>query len=235
LLLESLIRDRGIAILTEDELARYRRYLVPGAASTFLAARVFLRCLLSLYGGLTPDAWRFATNPWGRPYVANPAAPAGLRFNLSHKPRFVTCLVGWERELGVDVEDRSVERRHLLPIAQRFFSAREAGALVALPPPEQPDRFYQLWTLKESYIKARGRGLSLGLSRFSFTVEGSGASVRFDPGFPDDAGRWAFQLFRPGPEHVIATTIERVDGAANVTDQGHAGEVIRSALATGFV
>ena len=205
---ESLL-DRGRAFLSSDENARFTRYLVPDASKTFLAARVLLRSVLSAYSDLAPEAWRFDTNPWGRPYIANTEAPARLQFNVSHKPGMVVCFVGCGRDLGVDVEDASAERAYLDDIASRFFSPSEAAALLALPPPERPKRFFQLWTLKESYIKARGMGLSLGLSGFSFTVEEPSANVRFEKDFEDDPETWDFRLFRPDTRHLIATSVRR--------------------------
>ena len=108
--------------------------------------------------------------------------------------------------------------------------SRIVGPRMHWPEKEQPGRFYELWTLKESYIKARGIGLGLGLSKFSFTVQQQTAQVRFDPGFPDDAGRWSFQLFRPDGEHVTSTTVERVKGEASVLEKGDGEEILRAGL-----
>ncbi|MBV8732891.1 MAG: 4'-phosphopantetheinyl transferase superfamily protein [Acidobacteriia bacterium] len=201
--------ERGMAFLSTDESARYARFLVPDAARTFLSARVLLRSVLSAYGDLAPAAWRFDTNPWGRPYIANAEAPARLEFNISHKPGLVVCFVGYGRDLGVDVEDASAEPAYLDDIASRFFSPSEVAALLALPQRERPKRFFQLWTLKESYIKARGMGLSLGLSGFSFTVDEPSATVRFEKDFADDPETWDFRLFRPDARHLIATSVRR--------------------------
>lgn len=227
---ETLAR-RGLPLLSADELARYRRFLVPHAGQTFLAARVLLRWVLSAYCTIAPADWRFETNPWGRPRIAVSNAPAGLAFNLSHKPGCVACLIGHGRSLGVDVEDTAANRPHVLELAERFFSPSEAAALRALPVGRQFDRFYELWTLKESYIKARGMGLSLGLSRFSFFPDGNTASVRFDPGFHDDPAAWDFQLFHPDPQHVIATAVERLAGSQPSIETRDAAELISSHLA----
>jgi 4'-phosphopantetheinyl transferase len=201
-------RRRALAFLSADDAARYARYLAQGAAQTFLAARLLVQTVLSAYAPLVPSAWRFETNRWGRPYIANPEAPPGLIFNLSHKPGAVTCLVGYERDLGVDVE-HCVARPYLLDIASRFFSPSEAAALIALPDENRVRRFFELWTLKEAYIKARGVGLSLGLANFSFFPSGNTASVRFEPGFDDDSETWDFRLFRLVEEHLIATAVRR--------------------------
>lgn len=201
-------RRRALAFLSPDDSARYARYLVPGAAQTFLAARLLVQTVLAAYASLLPAAWRFETNRWGRPYIANPEAPPGLLFNLSHKPGVVTCLVGFDRDLGVDVE-HCAARPYLFDIASRFFSPAEASALMALPEEDRVRRFYELWTLKEAYIKARGVGLSLGLANFSFSPSGNTAAVRFEPGFDDDPETWDFRLFRLVEEHLIATAVRR--------------------------
>lgn len=221
---------RGVAQLSADELARYHRYLVPHAAHTFLAARVFLRSVLSAYCDIAPADWHFETNPWGRPRIAMPNAPAGLSFNLSHKPGCVACLIGHGRALGVDVEDTAANRPHVLELAERFFSPSEAAELNALPVERQFDRFYEFWTLKESYIKARGMGLSLGLSRFSFSPEGSTASIRFDRGFRDDPAAWDFQLFHPDGQHVIATAVERLSESPLTVETRDAAELMARIL-----
>ncbi|MBV9504528.1 MAG: 4'-phosphopantetheinyl transferase superfamily protein, partial [Acidobacteriia bacterium] len=158
---EGRLRERALSFLSPEELARHSRYLVPQPGRTFLAARVFLRSVLSIYHPLPPRSWQFETNPWGRPRVTNLGPRNRFDFNLSHKPGQVTCLVGYGRDLGVDVEDAAANRPYLFDIADRFFSSSEAAGLRALPPPNQLERFYELWTLKESYIKARGIGLSL--------------------------------------------------------------------------
>jgi 4'-phosphopantetheinyl transferase len=214
-------------LLPPDEAARHNRYLVPGAAATFLAARILLRSVLSQYAALPPAEWRFETNAFGRPYIANVDAPSGLSFNLSHKPGCITCLIGAGRELGVDVEDCAAGRTNFLEIAGRFFSASEADALRDLPDALCRRRFYELWTLKESYIKARGIGLSLGLSRFSFSIEGDRAAVRFAEGLDDRAETWDFRLFRPDERHVIATSIRRT-AAPVVIDVTDAAQLLDS-------
>ena len=224
------VAERGLKLLSDDELARYRRFLVPRPAETFLAARVLLRSLLSRYAAVRPADWRFEANPWGRPRVANAAIPRGLSFNLSHKPGCVVCLVGYGRALGADVEDMAANRTNLLELADRFFSRSEAAALRALPAERHGERFFELWTLKESYIKARGIGLSLGLSRFSFTPAGDTAGVRFDSTFHDDPAAWEFRLFRPDPQHMIATAVERLAGLPSTVEIRDATELIRQAI-----
>ena len=224
------VPERGLSLLSDEELARYRRFGAPEAARTFAAARMLVRSLLSAYGNLTPNEWCFLNNEWGKPSIANPEAPDGFTFNLSHKTGFITCLVGCGRELGVDVEDLEAHHRDLGNLASRFFSPIEAAELEMLPSGRQRERFFELWTLKESYIKARGRGLSLGLSKFTFTVEGTSAKVRFAAEFDDNPARWDFRLFRPDPRWLIATSIERCGHAPVEITMMDGASAVMSAL-----
>ena|SRR5215469_12506975 len=224
----------GMTFLSTDETARYGRFLVPHARRTFLAARVLVRSLLSAYAPIRPAAWYFDTNQWGRPYIANPDAPTGLVFNLSHKPGMAVCLVGCQRDLGVDVEDLTASRSYLLEIADRFFSPSEVVALRQLPDAKHAQRFFELWTLKEAYIKARGMGLSLGLSGFSFSPDEGpapvGATVQFDKDFDDKHPEaWDFRFFRPEENHLIATAVRRSPAPLTI-EMRDAEELVRRTL-----
>src|SRR5262249_23713258 len=109
--------------------------------------------------------------------------------------------------IGADVEH--VEpRRTSRDVADRYFAATEVAALTALPVDAQTDRFFHYWTLKESYIKACGKGLAIPLGDFAFAFEGErGLSVTFEPSLQDDPAKWAFWLCRPSPEHVAAVCV----------------------------
>ena len=72
------------------------------------------------------------------------------------------------REVGVDVEHIG---RHLThDIAGRFFAPNEVTDLRTLPEDDQQRVFFDYWTLKEAYIKARGFGLALPLGDFAFKL-----------------------------------------------------------------
>lgn len=200
------------ALLTEDERRKRDRLRFDWGRHQCLVTRALVRTVLSRYAPVDPARWRFVTNEHGRPAIAEPASAASLRFNLSHTRGLVVCLVAREREVGVDVEDRERDGK-LLDVADRYFSPGEVAALRALPSREQLDRFFVYWTLKESYIKARGMGLAIPLSHFSFEVDepGRGIRISFDPRLPDDPSRWQFTILSYGRRHAIAASVSRRD------------------------
>lgn len=208
-----LARLRGL--LTDDERARADRYRLARDRRTSLVTRALVRVTLSRYCGVPPARWRFRANDHGRPEVASPATP--LRFNVSHTEGLVVCLVGRGRELGVDAESLRQDRRWL-DIAERFFAPAEARALREVPAAQRRLRFLEYWTLKESYVKARGHGLTLPLSGFWFDLPAGtrdGIRIRFTAAVADDPARWQFTLGRLGTGHVVATAIDGI-GAARV-------------------
>jgi 4'-phosphopantetheinyl transferase len=114
----------------------------------------------------------------------------------------------------VDVENVRA-REVLIDIADRFFAPAEVSALAAVSPHQQQDRFFEYWTFKESYIKARGMGLSLPLDKFSFHYPTDRAvNIEIHPELADDPARWQFWQFRPSPEYLVATCAERIGGQA---------------------
>jgi len=86
-------------------------------------------------------------------------------FNISHSGDYVVVAFS-DCQVGIDIEKNKGNR---LKVARRFFAKEELDDLFAFAEEkDQIEYFYQLWTLKESYMKAIGKGISMSLSSFSF-------------------------------------------------------------------
>ena len=202
--------ERFAALMAPEERARHDRFVFEKDRHQFLVTRGVIRTLIGRYLGVDPADCAFVANEYGRPSLSRPA-DTGLAFNISHTNGIVVCALAREPELGVDVEDAS--RATGLELARRFFSADEADALDALPRDERPGRFFDYWTLKEAYIKARGQGLSLPLDGFSMQLAAGGPlSIRFSTTIDDEAATWQFAQFRPTPRHRLAVAVRRRGG-----------------------
>lgn len=117
--------------------------------------------------GIPQAAQVFTQNPWGKPLLANRDGP---HFSLSHSGPWAVCAVGGA-PLGVDVEPP----RCTMAVARRHFHPREVEALERLNPQARQDALCRLWTGKEAFVKALGRGLTLPLDRFCITLEPAAA------------------------------------------------------------
>ncbi len=198
------------SLISEDEQARCDRFWQQADRDRFLIARAMVRTMLSRYVPMAPRDWRFRIEEYGRPEVAAlpPGAP-DLRFNLSHTNGLVACAVTVGRDIGIDVE--YVHRSLTHDVAERFFSPQEVLDLRALPSEEQDVVFFDYWTLKESYIKARGLGLTLPLRHFTFLrPPGRAPAICFAPELHDDAASWQFAQFWPTRDHRMAVAVRRV-------------------------
>lgn len=202
------------ALMTSDEHARYRGFHFERDRKVYLATRALVRTVLSRYAAkIAPGEWRFVAGKHGKPRVSQPDVAPHLWFNLANTHGLVVCAVSVAHEsIGVDVErtDRKIE---LLDVAERYFSNSEVAGLRALPSEERLRHFIAIWTLKESYIKARGLGLAQPLDQFSFHLGGEAIGVTFDKNLADDASRWQFALLDFPPHHVVAVGAN-TDGAA---------------------
>jgi len=121
----------------------------------------------------------------------------------------IALAVTKRRALGVDVENFCT-RAAPIDVADHYFAPQEVAALTTMPPDQQQYRFFEYWTFKESYIKARGMGLSLPLDKFSFHYPDEHAvEIAIDPELGDDPARWQFWQLRPRPQYLVAICAER--------------------------
>lgn len=204
-----------LRLLAPDERARRDRYRFDRNKREYLLTRALVRTVLSRYADVSPAAWEFRANEYGRPEIAAPEH-AWIRFNLSNTEGLVAILVARDVEVGVDVEDVN---RHgeTVAIADRFFSPIEVAALRAQPEARQTARFFDYWTLKEAYIKARGMGLAIPLDQFSFLIdEGAPIRIAFDPRLADDPATWQFDQFALTNKHQTSAAVRRGAGAPDV-------------------
>ncbi|MET5013127.1 4'-phosphopantetheinyl transferase superfamily protein, partial [Burkholderia pseudomallei] len=58
-------------------------------------------------------------------------------------------------------------------------TATQRAPFYALPPDARRTRFFELWTLKEAYINARGVVQSIDLGEFSFALTGQPVRIAY--------------------------------------------------------
>jgi len=195
-------------ILDQEEQGRVDRFRFDIHRQRYIAAHAGLRLILSRYLKIQPQAIQFQFTQYGKPGLTPGTNPAGIAFNLSHSHELGLIAVAQNRTLGVDIEqvraDLADEK-----VARRFFSAREIEALLSLPPELQRVAFFNCWTRKEAYIKARGEGLSLPLDQFDVTlIPGEPAILLHTRPDPAQALQWKLYDLNPGSGYAAALAVE---------------------------
>jgi len=192
-------------ILSNEEQTRNQRFKFEKDRKQHLITRALVRYVLSEYiSSTSPLDWQFTQNKHGKPEIAPKTQPFPLKFNLSHSHKMIVLAVASNQEIGVDIEfiNRSLPTHDL---AKNTFSVQEYLQLKTLDKNNFHTRFYDIWTLKEAYIKACGTGLSTPLESFSFSFPTKqNIQISFDASRNDQESEWQFWQLEPNPEYIIA-------------------------------
>lgn len=124
-----------------------------------LAGELLVRYAMVLDKQIPKTELIFDVHENGKPYCKS---FPGVHFNISHSGLWVVCAVS-DRPIGIDIE--KIDGADM-QIAKRFFTEYEYQYLQRQE--NKVEIFYKLWTLKESYIKCTGTGLTVPLNSFEF-------------------------------------------------------------------
>jgi len=199
-------------VMNAEERVRQDRFLFERNRRQFAVARVLVRQVLASYTGVPAHELRFVANQYGRPALVDGGE---IEFNLSHTDGLAALAVARTREIGVDVEDAE-RRARPEEVADHFFAPAEVAGLMALPEAARRARFFDLWTLKEAYIKARGMGLAIPLDAFAYDLSRGREAIALaiDPSLADPSAGWRFHLEDATPRHRLALAARWPEGQA---------------------
>ena len=153
-----------------------------------LLGELLLRQLIDQYSKSKKEEVVFKSNEYGKPFLVG---MPDFHFNISHAGEWIVCAIDC-MPVGVDVEQIQEIDMDIEEIAQKTFSEMEYQALLDIPIPKRKASFFELWTLKESYIKAVGKGLSIDLDPFSLQIQQDGRIIFRTK---DRAAKWCFKQY----------------------------------------
>lgn len=195
------------ASLSRDEHDRAARFHFEKDRQRFRIARASLRMILGRYLGMEPASLTFAQTEYGKPFLTNPEA-TGLLFNLSHSRDIALVAITRDCEVGIDVEFMRPDFA-TCEVAEHFFSVAEVYTFSGLDRDVQTQAFFNCWTRKEAYIKARGEGLALPLDSFDVSLAPGLPVALLRSNFgPSEVSRWDLTELFPAPEYAAAVAIE---------------------------
>lgn len=203
-------------LLSRDERLRANRFARARDRQRFTVARAQLRRELGARLSAAPRAIAFACGRNGKPRLSGSLGGTDLRFSVSHCGNAAAFAFATRREVGVDIETLRPVRGAGAIVAE-FSSPAERRDYGSLPEDQKLRGFFNWWTRKEAFVKAKGAGLSHPLDSFD---------VSLAPGAParllriGDGADWALEAFAPGPGLIGAVVFARngseAEGAAPV-------------------
>ena len=151
--------------LSKDECSRAGKYHFRKDRDHFILRRGILRTLISNYLEVDPHHIQFCYGKRGKPGIANNCSDKRLNFNMAHSKNLLLYAFSSKREVGIDLE-------HVRPIpevaqiVETYFSNKEKKVFSGLPANQQKTFFFQLWSRKEAFLKATGKGLNQPMNSF---------------------------------------------------------------------
>jgi 4'-phosphopantetheinyl transferase len=183
----NLLGTEDLHLVSADELARAEN-LAEGKHA-FLHTRIFMRKVLSHYTQLAPQDVIFSKQEFGKPVIGNSVTP--IHFNLSHSGNYAVLAVSKSPCIGVDLELK--RPRAYAKIAQRYFHPIEIAQLKNCSTEQIQHTFFGLWTLKEAFFKARGKGIAAtGLHNIGFSLTPIPQAIFMADALKENINDWQF-------------------------------------------
>lgn len=151
-------------VASEEKRRRIDKFMYIEDYKRSLLGDALARKMISNVSEIPMDTIIFNVNGYGKPCVVN---VSDIYFNVSHSGKWVSCIVS-DKQCGIDVEKiANID----MGIAERFFAKSEYNSIKERKDVVQRQKFFEYWTIKESYIKFVGKGLSIPLNSFEVYEE----------------------------------------------------------------
>lgn len=160
--------EQAHALNIKNDLLRNRYVAVHGR----------LRKILGETLSESPEKINIKKAEYGKPYLADTPE---LVFNLSHSADAMIVALGYNCQLGVDIEGCK-PRTSMAALVDKCFAEEEIAYWNKLPEAQKTLEFYRFWTRKEAFVKATGRGIALGLNQCVINPENQSGFLRVPAG-----------------------------------------------------
>jgi len=160
-----------LSLVSDEKRERIYRLKQRQDALRTLIGDVLVRILICERLGVRNKDLTFDKNDWGKPFLAS---HPDVHFNIAHSGHWVACCIDTQ-PAGIDIQKiKKID----INLAKRFFSQKEYEYLMSLHEFRRKPAFFELWALKESYVKALGKGMSIPFR--SFTIIDEAGNIKLE-------------------------------------------------------
>lgn len=162
-----------VNLVSEKKKNKFNNFKIIENSYHSLLGDILVRHIISKEYLILNENIDFRCNKYGKPYWKE---EKDFFFNISHSGKWVVCIWG-NQSVGIDIEK-------IVPIEidsiLNNFSKQEQIEFTSRVNQERIKYFYDLWTLKESYLKCIGTGLSKKLDSFTIRIDNNGNIILYD-------------------------------------------------------
>lgn len=176
-------QEKLCLLISPEKRYKVERFVYKKDKLRILIGEILIRTMISKELEMNNSCIIFEKNKYGKPYIRDFQE---LNFNISYSGDFVVCAID-KKPIGIDIEEiKSIEYEK---IAKNFFASSEFDYVTKIDPDDCLCKFYEMWTLKESYIKCCRKGLSISLNSFSIEKDEFG-NIKVVSGHKDNIYRF---------------------------------------------
>jgi len=202
------------SILSQEEKNRAEKFKLDEVKFRWIVTRGLLRVLLANYIECDPGEIEFRNNKYGKPLVNSPLLDSRISFNLSHSSNVAVYVFTQNKYVGIDVEMIN-EIPNLKDVIDLCFHEEEKKWFSNVPLNKRNEIFYKIWTSKEAYIKAIGKGFSFSPDKICLDQDSNGGMSFKEIIGDQDFKKWKLLSFKPH-SHFISSIV--VDGDDLITE-----------------
>ena len=203
--------------IRRDKSERIQKFKFHEDLMRGLFGELLLKYVLEKFWNLDYAQLEFVENEFGKPLLKSNS----IHFNISHSGDWVVGVCA-EFPVGIDIE--KIENPPY-EIMKQNFTEFEITQIAGAPDSKKAEKFFSIWTAKESYIKMIGTGLSSGLDSFSVDLTAEPGTKIIDTSNVADNVR-IFSYF-PDEYHILSTCFESVDELSFKIRQVSTRELLR--------
>lgn len=168
---ENIYQKLSLLMSEEKKNQIFKKYHRIDRERSFISFAL-AKTVISTKTGILKCDINFDANKYGKPYAIE---IPNCHYNISHSGSWVVCAYDAKKPVGIDIEEiKDIN----YDIVYRFFSKEEVSTFIAKPAEYKLDHLFNLWTLKESFIKAEGKGLSIPLNSFSIKITNQNITLK---------------------------------------------------------
>jgi len=198
-------KEFTLSLLNDKQRSKYNRKSPEHLKEAYLAGRYYLFTLLAAYKKCKPHEINLSYSRLNKPSLVG---ESHIQFNFTDTVfdkqsygLFAFCL---DKEVGVDLEALN-RKSDFSRIAQRRFTKQEFDYVSENTGQVSPEKCLAIWTRKEAYGKAIGKGINFQMNERNLV-----SSSSFTHNFNDENGDWRLLQIQPDPRFI-----------ASVVHQGH--------------